>query len=149
MTKVIKTSSILIQARPEVVFAYISDLMRHPEWSAGPLKMEAVSGGPVAVGSQYRSVGGPNNRVNDLRVTWYEPPKCFAFTAKDARIGEIAHEFTLQPQDGGTRLERKVTGMMPPLIAILFQAILYPLRGKPQMEKSMNALKAKLEQPTV
>jgi len=147
MTKVIKTSSIMIQARPEVVFAYISDLMRHPEWSGGPLKMEAVSNGPIAIGSQYRSVGGPDDRLNELRVTWYEPPKCFAFTAKDARMGEIGHEFTLLPQDGGTLLERKVTGIMPPVIALIFQAFLYPMRGKPQMEKSMAALKAKLEQP--
>ena len=143
MTTVTSTSHVMLNAKPEEVFAYVSDLTHHPEWSGGPLKVEALTPGPVAVGSQYRSTGGQQDRINVLQVTKLEPPSYFSFMAKDERMGEILHEFTFKAQDGGTLMERKVTGIMPMPAAILFRAWLYPTRGKPLMDKAMANLKAK------
>ncbi len=148
MTRVTNTFQILINARPDAVFAYVSDLTRHPEWNRG-LRVEAVTSGPAAVGSQYRSFGevaGQKNRPNELRVTRYEPPARFAFVAKDPDFKEVTHEFTLSARNGGTLMERTVTVELPPLVAFAFRTFISPLIGKPAMDKALASLKAKLEQ---
>src|ERR1043165_2228771 len=70
VTTVTHVYPVVIRAQPEAVFAYISDLTRHPEWSGGNLKVDALSSGPVAVGMQYVSHGdvpGQKDRPNQLR----------------------------------------------------------------------------------
>ena len=148
MTTITNTHRVLIKAQPETVFNYVSDLTRHPEWSGGRLKIEPVSAGPVAVGSQYLShgdVAGQKDRLNELRVTQYQAPTRFAFTAKDPDFGEVSHEFTFKPQDGGTLMERTVTLAMPSVRAFAFRTFIYPLIGKPMMDKAVATLKTKLE----
>src|SRR5258706_10917989 len=130
MTTVTSTSRVMLNAKPEEVFACVADLTRHPEWSGGPLKVEALTPGPATVGSQYRSTGGQQDRINVLQVTKLEAPSCFSFMAKDERMGEIFHEFTFKAQDGGTLMGRKVTSTMPMAAAILFLAWSYPTQGK-------------------
>lgn len=145
------TYRVLINAPPDVVFAYVSDLTRHPEWSGGRLKIEALAAGPVAVGSQYRSrgdVAGQKDRPNELRVTEYQPPLRFAFVARDPDFGDVAHEFTFTSQAGGTLLERSVTITLAPVRAFLFRAFIRPLVGQPMMDKALAALKARLDQRT-
>lgn len=149
MTTVTNTFQIVISAKPETVFAYVADLTRHGEWSGGQLKVEAVSAGPVGVGSQYRSFGevaGQKDRPNELHVTGYEPPARFAFVAQDPDFKEVSHEFTFRPQDGGTVMERAVTAELPPLMAFAFRTLIHPLIGRPMMDKALAALKMKLEQ---
>ena len=149
MTTVANTYRVMINAQPETVFAYVADLTRHPEWSGGRLKIEARSAGPVAIGSQYMShgdVAGQKDRPNELRVTQYQPSTRFAFVAKDPGFGDVSHEFTFQPQGSGTVMERIVTLDMAPLMAFAFKTFILPLIGKPSMDKSLAALKAKMEQ---
>lgn len=148
MTRVTNTFQILINAQPDAVFAYVSDLTRHSEWNSG-LQIEAITPGPVAVGSQYRSFGevaGQKNRPNELCVTRYEPTARFAFVAKDPDFKEVSHEFTFRSQDGGTLMERVVTVELPPIIAVAFRVVITPLIGRPAMDKAFASLKAKLEQ---
>ena len=100
MANVSNVYRVVIQATPETVFNYVSDLTRHPEWSGGKLKIEALTAGPVAVGSGYKSYGevaGQKNRPNELRVTHYEPPTHFVFTAQDPDFGEVVNEFKFTP----------------------------------------------------
>ena len=148
MTKVINTFTTFINAKPEDVFAYVSDLTRHGEWSGAPLTVEAVSNGPIAVGSQYRSRGdlpGQKGRPNELRVTQYQAPTRFSFVAQDPSFGGVTHDFTFQPQNNGTLMERTVTAQVNPLVAFAFRNFIFPMIGKPQMDKALAALKAKME----
>ena len=149
MTTITNLSQISINAPLETVFNYVSDLTRHPEWSGGQLKIEALTPGPAAVGSRYQSYGevaGQKDRPNELRVTEYQPPTRFAFIAHDPDFKDVSHVFTFQPQGNGTLMERAVTVTMPALPAFLFRIAIYPLVGKPMMDKALAALKAKLEQ---
>ena len=149
MTTLTNSYRVLINALPDAVFAYVADLTRHPEWSGGRLKIEALSSGPLAVGHQYLShgdVAGQKDRANQLRVTQYQSPTRFAFAAQDPDFGEVPHEFTFTPQAGGTLLERTVTVTLPPIRAFVFRTFIQPLIGKPMMDKALAALKAKLEQ---
>ena len=140
--------SVVINAPPETVFNYVSDLTRHPEWSGGKLKIEALTLGPLAVGSQYKSYGdvaGQQNRPNELRVTKFESPTLFEFVAKDPGFGEVVNKFKFTPQKGGTLMERTLSMNMNPLKAFAFKLFIRPLIGQPMMDKSFATLKDKLE----
>ncbi len=148
MPTLTNTYQVTIQAPPEKVFAYVSDLTRHPEWSGGQLKVESRSSGPIAAGSQYVSYGellNEKERKNELRVTQFKPPGRFAFIAKDPGVGEVLHTFTFKPQGNGTLVERVVTHTQPALRAFGFRFLINPLVSNPMMEKAMARLKARLE----
>jgi len=84
-------------------------------------------------------------RPNHLRVTEFEPPINFGFTAQDADFGRVHHRFTFAKQDWGVRIQRTVTMSMNPLMAFAFRFLIYPFIGKPMMDKAFAALKRKLE----
>ncbi len=147
MTTVVKSYVVHIYAPLEQVFSYVSDLTKHSEWSGGRLKVEALTPGPVAVGSLYRSVGDlPNqkDRVNELRVVQLRPPDRFVFVAQDPTFGPVSHEFSFT-NDKGTRVERAVVTNMSPLMAFASQFIIEPLIAKPMMDRAMANLKKEME----
>ena len=148
MTTVVRTSQVFVRAPLQTVFDYVSDLTKHPEWSGGQLKIEAVSPGLIAVGKEYVSRGEvalEKERPNQLQITEYEPPQKFGFVAKDPDFGKVFHVFTFAEQNGGVLVTRTTTLSLNPLVAFAFRFFIYPLVGNPMMNKSFAALKAKLE----
>ncbi len=148
MTTVIRSHQIFIHAPLQSVFDYVSDLTRHPEWSGGQLKIEALTPGPIAVGKEYISrgeVGVQKDRPNTVRITEYEPPHKFGFVATDPDFGEVPHIFTFTEQEGGVFVKRTMSVSLPPFMAFLFRFFIYPLIGRPSMDKAFANLKAKLE----
>jgi uncharacterized protein YndB with AHSA1/START domain len=149
MTTVVRTHQILVHAPLQSVFDYVSDLTRHPEWSEGRLRIEALTHGPIAVGNEYVSHGEvavQKDRPNKVQITEYEPPHKFAFVANDPDVGNVRHEFTFTDHNGGVLIKRIMTLSLNPIIAFLFRFFIYPLIGGPSMDKSLRKLKAKLEQ---
>ena len=147
MTTVIRSHHVLVHAPLQAVFDYVADLTRHPEWNGG-LKIEALVPGPVAIGKEYVSrgvVAVQKDRPNTLRVSQHEPPHTFAFVARDPDFGDVSHEFNFTEQDKNVLIMRTMTLNLNPVVAILFRFFIYPLVGKPSMNKSLAALKAKLE----
>lgn len=142
MTTTTRNLRISINAKPEDVFTYVSDLTRHSEWNDG-LKVEALTSGSPHVGSQYRSWGKPAYALNEISITEYQPPNRFAFVAHQAGFPDYRHEFIVHPQEGGTIVERIVTSTTP----LLARMVLWPLVGRPAMKKCLAALKARLEHP--
>jgi uncharacterized protein YndB with AHSA1/START domain len=150
MTTVLRTHSILVHAPLQSAFDYVSDLTRHPEWSGGELKIEAVTPGPIAVGKEYRSRGEvaiQKDRPNTVRVSRYEPPRTFGFVANDPDVGDVSHVFTFTEQHGGVLIARAMTLSLHPVVAFLFRFFVYPFVGSPSMNKSLAKLKEKLENP--
>lgn len=148
MTTVVKSYVVHIYAPLEQVFWYVADLTKHSEWSGGRLKVEALTPGPAAVGSRYRSVGDlPNqkDRVNELRIVEVKPPDRFVFVAQDPTFGEVSHEFSFSPGDRGTRVERAVVTTMSPVMAFASRLLIEPLVGKPMMDRAMTNLKKEME----
>jgi len=108
MTTIVRTHKILVKAPLQSTFDYVSDLTRHPEWSGGELKIEAMTPGPVAVGKEYRShgeVATQKDRPNTVRISSYEPPYVFGFVAQDPDAGDVSHVFAFKEQDGGVLVE--------------------------------------------
>jgi uncharacterized protein YndB with AHSA1/START domain len=148
MTIVIRSHRIVVHAPLQVAFDYVSDLTRHPEWSGGELKVEAVTPGPVAVGKEYFSRGEvaiQKARPNTVRISEYEPPDKFGFIANDPDFGDVSHVFTFTEQNGGVLVTRTMTLSLKPIVAFLFRFFIYPWIGSPSMGKSLAALKARLE----
>lgn len=148
MTTIVRTHQILVHAPLQQAFEYVSDLTRHPEWSGGELKIEAVTPGPIAVGKEYRSRGEvavQKDRPNTVRVSVYEPPHKFGFIANDPDFGDVSHVFTFTQQSGGVLIERAMTVSLNPIIALGFRFLIYPFVGRPSMDKSLALLKTKLE----
>lgn len=148
MTTVVRTHRILVRAPLQAVFDYVSDLTRHPEWSSGELKIEAINPGPIAVGKEYRSRGDAaiqKDRLNTVRISSYEPPHIFSFVANDPDAGDVSHIFTFKEQDGGVLVARTMSLSLNPIVAFLFGLFVYPFVGRPAMDKSLAKLKEKLE----
>jgi len=144
---VIRSVEVLARAPLQSTFDYVSDLTRHPEWNGG-LKIEALTPGPIAVGKEYSSRGEvavQKGRPNTVRVSRYESPHRFGFIAKDPNFGNVSHEFIFLEQDEGLLIRRIMTVNLNPILAFLFHLFIYPLVGRPSMNKSMDALKTKLE----
>ena len=79
------TCSVTIAQPPEQVFAYVTDVSKHAEWSAKPFRVEDLSG-PVTKGATFTSYGaipGDKNHRNDVEVTEYEPPSRFALRSAE------------------------------------------------------------------
>ncbi len=149
MTTVVHSHEVFIYAPVQAVFDYVSDLTRHPEWSGGELKIEAVAPGPIAVGKEYVSHGEvaiQKDRPNTVRVAEYQSPHRFGFMANDPDFGEVPHTFTFSEQDGGTLVKRTMAVSLNPAMAFLFRFFVYPWIGGPSMDRSLARLKAKLEQ---
>ena len=157
MTTVVRTTQVLVHAPIQTIFDYVSDLTKHPEWSGGELKIEAVTPGPIAVGKEYLSKGQvatQKDRPNTVQISEYEPPRTlapgasageFGFVAKDPDFGKVFHLFTFTEQGGGVLVKRTITLSLNPLVAFGFRFFIYPLIGRPSMNKAMAALKLKLE----
>jgi hypothetical protein len=149
MTTIARSHQVLVLVPLQFAFDYVSDLTRHPEWSDGDLKIEAITPGAIVVGKEYVSRGDASiqkDRLNIVRVSQYEPPHRFEFIANDPGFGDISHVFTFSEQIGGIRIIRTMTVNLNPILAFLFRFLIYPLVGNRSMDKSMAALKKQLEQ---
>src|SRR5262245_44202872 len=149
MTTVDRTHQVLARAPLQSTFDYVADLTRHPEWSGGELKIEALTTGPIAIGKEYASRGEvaiQKDRPNTVRVSQYDPPHTFGFIANDPDFGDVSHVFTFKEQGGGVLITRTMTVNLNRFIAFAFRFFIYPFIGRPSMNKSMTVLKTRLEQ---
>lgn len=148
MTSIIRSVQILVNTDLKTAFAYVSDLTKHPEWSGGELKIEAVSSEPIQVGKEYASKGEfaiQKERPNKLKVTEFESPSKFGFVANDPTIGDVFHTFTFVEKDNKTLVTRTMRLDLNPFMAFGFALFVYPLTGNPSMKKALQNLKTKLE----
>ena len=145
MSAVVSNHQIGIDAKPEDVFAYVSDLTKHGEWSEN-LTVETVSEGEAAVGSEYRSTGKMMGKQvqNTIRITEHESPSRFCFEATEGS-NDFLQEITLSQQGEGTLLERRVSMEMNPVMALMFKLLAGPMVANPSMNKSLKNLKARME----
>ncbi|MDQ1711747.1 MAG: Polyketide cyclase / dehydrase and lipid transport [Frankiaceae bacterium] len=130
-------ASVLAPVPPDRVWALVSDLTRHGEWSADPLTVTAAGDGT------YESVATSKGREFRARLTEIEsvPPSRYAFRAVDA-TGEYEHVITLAHEGAGTRVTRVVTATgLTFAQRVLFYAVL-PVVKKPNARKALERLAA-------
>lgn len=143
-----RSVQILVNTNLQTAFDYVSDLTKHPEWSGGELKIEAVSSEPIRVGKEYVSKGEvaiQKDRPNKLKVTEFESPHKFGFVANDPDFGDVLHIFTFVEKENKVLIIRTMKLNVNPFVAFGFTFFVYPLIGNPSMKKAFQNLKAKLE----
>jgi len=136
--------SIAIDAPPARVFELLADVPAHPTWAnpKAKMSMEQTAGSGPGPDAAYRSsavfVGKPVSA--DISVVAYEEPERFAIRSDQHQEGKrdiwYVNDYTLTPENGGTRLTKRVTSNGNPLPFYLA----YPAVRADQM-KSLRNLK--------
>lgn len=102
-------TSVDIARNPEDVFAYITDVPRHPEWQEGLVSATVQTEGPVQAGSRvvHRRKLGLGTVEATSEITAFEPPRLVAFRGLD---GPIRAEGTqrVEPVGEGSRVSFKM-----------------------------------------
>jgi uncharacterized protein YndB with AHSA1/START domain len=140
-------SQVQISAPPEEVFAYLSDLEKHPEWSHS-MEVKKTSEGQVGVGASYRSKGkNLGITANEtVEVTEHRPNERFGWRTTGAMGMKFGWSFELSPQEGGTLLIERFeppSGLVAGLIGKLTEA---PTRKA--MREGLGRIKERLEGAT-
>jgi uncharacterized protein YndB with AHSA1/START domain len=137
---------ITVNASPEMVFAYVSDVARHSEWAAHKLEVKAAAPGPAQVGSKFETVGHQfGAQPGTVTVTELEAGRKMVFES-DGPVGHFRHQFLVDSADGGTRLTKtmeplKISSLPLKLLSPLVTAVIAP-RG---LDGDLQRIKANLE----
>jgi len=123
-----------IDAPPQEVFAYISDLEKHVDWSGGQV-ITKTSEGPVGAGSTYvTQEEGPFGMTlkEKVEVIHYQASERFAWRSYGPMGTWFDWSFELRPQNGGTILVERLDRSKG-----LFAAVMLKLMIQRQMRKAM------------
>lgn len=108
----------------EQVFAFLADTRKVSSWQSSLIELEQLTEGPLRAGSRFREVRrtGPRQSEIQAEITDFEANKRFA--TKTITKPQVTVSYSLEGEDGGTRLNYKfvmlTSGMMrllEPLIA--------------------------------
>lgn len=101
--------SIHIDAPPEAVWAFISDLERTAEWVVFTDEMLHIDSGPVGAGTMYRERGGPGpiTDESEWEITQWDPPHR---QVHEGDLGPMQPVLTMavEPSNGGTRFRQRI-----------------------------------------
>lgn len=107
MTSVEQT--IHIDAPPETVWDFISNLERTPEWVVFTDAMTHIDEGPVEAGILYRETGGPGpmDDESEWHITEWDPPRR---QVHEGDLGPLKPVLTMEvaPANGGSRFRQRV-----------------------------------------
>ncbi|MDH4353124.1 MAG: SRPBCC family protein [Actinomycetota bacterium] len=148
--RVVFTTSVQVARPPEEVFAYLTDVSRHAEWSPKAYRVEGMSAGDhVVEGSQFVSYGWlPNDKDhrNDVEATVVDAPSRLELTSSES--GEkFVNTFTVTAAEGGSQVDRTMDMPRPGgALGAVFPVVLATL-VKPNVKKGMGMLKSSLESP--
>ena len=139
-----REESIHIEASPEAVYAYISDIGRHPEWAAQKLVMQPLGGGKF----QSLMTMGAMKAVAVIHVEAADPPRMFCYVADDNVSGPHRWTFLIAPDGVGSKVTFRMDRMHDALLFRLLQpTVMWPLIGHPGVLKGLARIKAALERP--
>lgn len=138
--------TVVIDRPPQNVFAYVSDLARHPEWQNKLLDAAVEGEGPIRVGTrvkQTRRVGG-GTRTFTLEVTEHDPPNRLAFRGTDGPVRPQG-TITLEPLEDGQRTRYAAQLDFEGHGLGLLLAPLVRRDARSQLPESLQQLKRRLE----
>ena len=127
----------------EQVFAFLMDTSKLSTWQSNLIKSEQLTDGPLRKGSRFREVRRINNKEEEIQaeITALEPNK--RLETKTVTKPQAMVSYSLDPEQGGTRLRYKFTlitsGMMRLLEPVIASSI------KKDTQTDFEALKRVLE----
>ena len=113
MTKL--TKSIEIEASPEKVWAFLSDIEKLNEITKGFQEIEITSKGPLGVGSTGHIVGkaGGSQMEMDMEITEFEKNKKTVMRTIGGSKLKVQYTDILEPTAKGTKLTRTFDYQLP------------------------------------
>lgn len=141
-----------IDARPERVFATMTEVDGFQHWMQGFVGVEKLTEGPVGVGTEWRETRKMFGREASevFEVTAYEPPSRLGLrvdgTRGASRKGEYRFEYVLAPEGTGTRLRMTGEVDMPGLLGRVMSRLFIGMFKK-ACDKDMAAMKQHAERP--
>ena len=132
-------STALINARPEAIWAVLTDAPAYAAWDSGVVRLE----GRIAPQEKIKVVSEVNpKRAYPVTVTQFSPAERMVWTGgMPLGLFKGQRTFTLTPEDGATRftMREEFTGPMTPLIWRSMPDM------QPSFEKFASGLKARAE----
>jgi len=98
--------SVDIGASPEVVWDFVSNLRRIPEWIEDTLKMLSVEPEPAQRGTIYRErsrIVGPLSQVTNWKISEFDPPRFQKHDGQVPLMAATSVSSALEPSAGGTK----------------------------------------------
>jgi uncharacterized protein YndB with AHSA1/START domain len=138
--------SVVVQRKPEEVFAYLADVRRHAEWSPKAYRVDGLDG-PVGLGTRFTSYGWvPKDAEhrNDVEVTLFEPPSRLRFTAHERGEDDLS-TYVLTRQGDATKVDKLIDMPKPGGLGGALFPIVVGGFIKPATQKGMKMLKVNLE----
>ncbi len=138
--------SIDIDASPENVFNYATNMTTQPEWIKFLEEIDITAGDGQSKGTTDRCVIKLGPRAQTVEAIWseYDPPRSFARKS----TGGMAMEgrMTFAPQGSGTLVEWTI-GYQPPagMLGKVVDSLFLNRVFQNEVEESLESLKAQLE----
>jgi len=136
-------NAIEIEATPEAVFDYCTDVLREPEWNPKLLEVEKLTAGPIGLGTRFRirldGVGWSTTET----IVFNRPSLCAATST--SRLLDVRLEWEVKPAGRGARLSVR-TLLLPHGVLRLVQPILRRIMRQ-QWEHHLRRIKARPELP--
>lgn len=134
-------NAIDIEATPEAVFDYCTDVLREHEWNPKLLEVEKLTPGPIGLGTRCRILlDGVGWSTTENTV--FERPTCCAATSTSKRL-DVRLEWEVTPTAHGARLSVR-TLLMPHGLLRLGLPILRRIMRQ-QWDQHLGRIKARLE----
>ena len=127
----------------EQVFAFLMDTSKLATWQSNLIKSEQLTEGPLRTGSRFREIRRINNKETEIQgeITALEPNK--RLETKTATKPQAMVSYSLDPEQGGTRLRYKFILITSGLMRLLEPVIASSI--KKDTEADFETLKRVLE----
>jgi len=138
--------SIDIDASPDNVFNYVTNVSTQPDWIKFLNEIDITSGDGQTKGTTDRSVIKLGPRAQEVEALWteYDPPRLFARKATSGM--EMEGRMTFEPSDDGTHVEWTI-GYRPPMgsLGMVVDVLFMNRVFQNEIEESLERLKEQLE----
>jgi Polyketide cyclase / dehydrase and lipid transport len=136
-------NAIEIEAGPEAVFDYCTDVLREPEWNPKLLEVEKLTAGPIRLGTRFRIRLDGVGWSTTENIVFHRPSFCAATSA--SKLLDVRIEWEVTPAGHGARLSVR-TLLLPHGVLRLAHPILRPYLWR-QWEHHLRRIKSRLELP--
>ena len=146
MTKL--TKSIEIEAPPEKVFAFITDVKKGNELTKGFAEAEYTSKGPVGVGTTQHAVAkaGGSQAEFDMEITEFVENKKISMHTIGASKLKMTGSHTLEPTAKGTKLTNTAEYELPySILGKIIDKLKVSKDIEKRVEKELRDMKKALE----
>jgi len=128
----------------EQVFAFLMDTSKLSTWQSNLIKTEQITAGPLRAGSRFREVRRMGKSESEIQgeITVFEPNQ--RFETKTITKPQVMVSYSLEAENGGTRLKHKFVMLTSGLMRLLEPLIASSI--KKDSESDFKTLKRILEQ---